>query len=691
MSNELIILCGKAEQPSQIQGQKEPLRFQFFGPHKNADLRIQDIHQRFITNISDVFIDLLEIASYVYCADQAIPRGGKTDPQMGANWRRRLNFHIPVRRYDIWSSPEILECLSMTLGFLSDDFYTFTFTKLKNPPPFDKYLEGMGQMDLPPEEVVLFSGGLDSLAGAVQEAAIEKKRTILVSHRASPKILNKQLNLVKDLQARLDNPPLAHVPVWVTKHGAWEAEYTQRTRSFLFAALGATMAKLFGLNKIRMYENGVVSLNLPISAQLIGARASRTTHPQVLKGFGELFSLITGKPFLVENPFLWKTKSEVVKILGEAGCADLIKYSVSCSHVWGMTTLHSHCGKCSQCIDRRFAVLASGYGEDEPSEMYKVDLFRGAREKLEDKTMIESYVRTATLINKMTDFEFFTHFGEATRVFAHLEGTADENAARILDLHKRHAKEICGVIEDAIKDHAHEILNEALSPSCLLILALPESYRGSKESQPSEPKPARNIFRKEGHFWRIIYAGKEILLKDAKGLRYIAYLLRHPEQDFYMLNLKQEAEISPSNSGGEIYKKMCKEKLAEEGLVISNSGDGGDVIDAQALADYKREIKDLDGEIREAEENHDLARLETLRDQKELFLKHIMAASGLLGRTRKFDDEYEKARKSITKCIIDSRRKIQKDHLALGQHLENSINTGSFCSYTPEKPTPWEF
>ena len=57
--------------------------------------------------------------------------------------------------------------------------------------------------DFQPEEVILFSGGLDSLAGAVQEAALEKKRTILVSHRASPKILNKQLNLVNKLQTRL--------------------------------------------------------------------------------------------------------------------------------------------------------------------------------------------------------------------------------------------------------------------------------------------------------------------------------------------------------------------------------------------------------------------------------------------------------------------------------------------------------
>jgi hypothetical protein len=67
-------------------------------------------------------------------------------------------------------------------------------------------------------------------------------------------------------------------------------EYTQRSRSFLYAALGATVAAMVGRDRIRFYENGVVSLNLPVSAQAIGARATRTTHPRVLNGFAELFT-----------------------------------------------------------------------------------------------------------------------------------------------------------------------------------------------------------------------------------------------------------------------------------------------------------------------------------------------------------------------------------------------------------------
>ena len=138
-----------AEQRGQADwsGLKEPLRLQLLGEHQNIILKIEDIRARFIANIEDVFVDLLEIASYVYCADQVVPRGGRTDPNMGANWRRHLRFHIPVRRPDVWASPEISQSLVSTLDFLSDDNYSFSFKKLENPPPFEQYLEGMGRPD----------------------------------------------------------------------------------------------------------------------------------------------------------------------------------------------------------------------------------------------------------------------------------------------------------------------------------------------------------------------------------------------------------------------------------------------------------------------------------------------------------------------------------------------------------------
>jgi len=56
-----------------------------------------------------------------------------------------------------------------------------------------------------------------------------------------------------------------HVPVWINKEKALGREFTQRTRSFLYASLAAVVARIFDLWRIRFYENGVVSINLPIS------------------------------------------------------------------------------------------------------------------------------------------------------------------------------------------------------------------------------------------------------------------------------------------------------------------------------------------------------------------------------------------------------------------------------------------
>lgn len=84
----------------------------------------------------------------------------------------------------------------------------------------------------------MFSGGLDSLGGAIQEAIADKRSVALVSHRSSPKIDNRQRALLEDLKKH--NPPTQpfHVPVWINKEKALGREYTQRTRSFLYASLG---------------------------------------------------------------------------------------------------------------------------------------------------------------------------------------------------------------------------------------------------------------------------------------------------------------------------------------------------------------------------------------------------------------------------------------------------------------------
>jgi 7-cyano-7-deazaguanine synthase in queuosine biosynthesis len=343
----------------------------------NITLRIEDVHRKMFQQVPSLFNDLLEVATYVYSADQVIRRGADDVDSFGDGWRRDLHFVVPVRNPDFWNSPQVQEALCSTLRFLSDDQYQFDFVKLDQDHPFQDYLgfDDTQQMYRKPEQVVMFSGGLDSLAGAIDEVVNQKRRVLLVTHKATSKLNKRYQTLEQMLAEKADGNAPPRISVRVHKSKELNHEYTQRSRSFLYVSIGATIAKMLGLSSVRFYENGVISLNLPVCAQVVGSRATRTTHPRVMKGFQDIISLVAGEPFTVENPYIWKTKADVVKVITDAGCHDLIKHSMTCTHTWEMTNQHSHCGGCSQCIDRRFAVLAAKADQYDPVEHYKFDVF----------------------------------------------------------------------------------------------------------------------------------------------------------------------------------------------------------------------------------------------------------------------------------------------------------------------------
>ena len=129
---ERLVMCGGIHQGRKAGAQG--LALNLHGPRENVHLRISDIGKHLVLNVPDVLVDLLEIASYVYAADSAIPRGGPTDAGLGQAWRRKLLFEIPVRRTNVWSSGPLLSALVDTLGFLSDDDYRFEFRNFPDPP-----------------------------------------------------------------------------------------------------------------------------------------------------------------------------------------------------------------------------------------------------------------------------------------------------------------------------------------------------------------------------------------------------------------------------------------------------------------------------------------------------------------------------------------------------------------------------
>lgn len=451
------------------------------GSDANVDIKVEDVARVFMRHLSPRMTDLLEIASYVYAADCATSRGkGWQNGQATEPWSRELHFLIPVRDFDFWAQESIVKLLSQTLNFLSDDTFHFEFQELVDEIPVQQYLAFNEDEDWPfngVERVLMFSGGLDSLAGAI-DTAETGANLVLVSHRTVPTISKRQKDLFRELRANYPNP-MIHIPVWINKSTDLGIEHTQRTRSFLYSALGTVVAHSLDADGVRFFENGIVSLNLPVADEVLRARASRTTHPKVLNDFTELYSLILDRELIVDNPFIFRTKTEVVQRIADFGRSSLIKHTCSCAHTAFKSKLQWHCGTCSQCIDRRFAILASKLEDYDPAIDYVCDVFTGGRKEGYQQNMAVDYVRHALELDRLSDEQIASIFNlelsRATRPFPDRR----QSAVEFIRMHKRHANTVASVLQEQVKLQAQAIVSGNLDNKSLLGLVVGNAHRSS--------------------------------------------------------------------------------------------------------------------------------------------------------------------------------------------------------------------
>jgi hypothetical protein len=630
--------------------------------------------------ISSRFLDLIDIATYVYCADQAICRGSKKDEDLGANWRRNLYFRIPIRELSFWNSNPVQNQLVDTLSFLSDDEYHFEFRPMPTATKIQEYLQLDGDKESTDiQEVMMFSGGLDSLAGAIQEAVIDRRKIMLVSHRSTDKVTSRFDRLLSGLRHHSKTYPV-HIPVRINKQSLLTQESTQRSRSFLYAALGATFAAGLGLNRLRFYENGVVSLNLPLGSQLVGAKATRTTHPRVLHGFSQLFTHIVGCPFLVENPFILKNKTEIVQLITHAGCSDLIPHTVSCASTRKQTLTHPHCGVCSQCIDRRFAILALGQDSFDPKESYQVDLITGERKSPESQMMLALYVETAIKLRNMNAVEFLSKYGEVNRVLQYLTPNSEGAALSIFQLHQRHAQEIEKVLKRAVRENLDFILQRDLPSSCLIRLLIETNSEGiisiphpSPPGLPSsDPSIGENVFRKWGQVWQIRFRGSELkILLPSKGAAYLHLLLSHPGCSFRASELVRRVAKNPHDYALD----LPIDRMTEEAR--------------QAIVDQLAELR---ADREKAKKDNDEASVHLIDLEIEKLTIELQQSTNNKGKSRTLAGNYERSRKAVRNAMKRTIDTIKKYDSPMAQHFSDLsyLKTGRHVIYNPGSDLIWQ-
>jgi hypothetical protein len=189
------------------------------------------------------------------------------------------------------------------------------------------------------------------------------------------------------------------------------------------------------------------------------------------------------------------------------------------------------------------------------------------------------------------------------------------------------------------------------------------------------PGGSDNLFRREGEFWTLRYQGREVRLRDSKGLRDLAVLLGAPGREFPAVEL-----AAPPSAAAPVEVPVGE---------LHEPGDLGEVVDASARAAYRRRLLELDEEETEADARGDQERSVALAAERDALVAQLSAAYGLGGRVRRAGQPAERARTAVTARIRDAMRRIESVHAELGTHLRHSLSTGTFCSYRPESPTKW--
>lgn len=197
------------------------------------------------------------------------------------------------------------------------------------------------------------------------------------------------------------------------------------------------------------------------------------------------------------------------------------------------------------------------------------------------------------------------------------------------------------------------------------------------------------VFHREGEYWTIAYQGTVCRVRDTLGLRYLASLLCSPHRQIHVFELVASVEDPRENIATEGRNSAA---LAEMGMHVSRLGDAGEILDSQAKAEYKRRLKELREELEEAQACNDSERVARVRQEIDFLTEEIKSGVGLGGRDRRAASAAERARVNVTRAIKAALQRLSIHHSTLGLYLTRTINTGTFCSYTPDihLPSPWK-
>lgn len=338
-----------------------------------------DEYHRYFGAPEGVAADLLVVAGSCYLIDQLIERALFPD-----QWTRELEASIQVEDVDRWNS--VATPLAEMLSFLTGDRWQFSFSQ-RLTHIYKARSRSLRRLRLYPASIIcLFSGGIDSLVGAIDLLTQTQEGVTLVGHYDGS-----GAKLQQNLSQKLKQQFPGRVNFIQNRVGAMSTassvfgtlsptrENTLRSRSFVFLALAVYIAcqnKTNSAAPVLIPENGFIALNPPLTNARLGSYSTRTAHPLFMAKVQDVLAAL-GIGTTITNPLVEKTKGEVLAhSANKELLLSLVPETVSCAHPhrrqgWNRVNA-SHCGYCVPCIFRRAALHKVGI-----EELYGIDAFGG--------------------------------------------------------------------------------------------------------------------------------------------------------------------------------------------------------------------------------------------------------------------------------------------------------------------------
>lgn len=217
----------------------------------------------------------------------------------------------------------------------------------------------------------------------------------------------------------------------------------------------------------------------------------------------------------------------------------------------------------------------------------------------------------------------------------------------------------------------------AATPPAITAATGPAETGGAPGATRGPATASAATFRRDGDMRRIGFAGREIHLRDLKGMRYLARLLAAPGREFHVLDLlTAEQGAVPTRSP------------AREPALTTPQADLGPVLDDRAVASYKQRLVEVEDDLDEARRLGDTERAALAAADRDYLVGELSQAFGLGGRHRPTGATSERARASVTRAMRYALARVAAHHPTLGTHLDHAVATGTYCAYTPDPTAP---